>query len=118
MKHRTLLEGGGGIGRGDHFLPQKFIERSFKHWANSTKQLLNAGRGHRAPRKTAHCLQKEAGQNIKDEKRDRTVKDGKRSQGGSCKREVSKHQETLLPVGLWGVLESQRATQLGRKTNK
>ena len=26
------------------------------------------------------------------------------------KREVSKHQETLSLVGLWGVLESQRAT--------
>ena len=26
------------------------------------------------------------------------------------KREVSKHQETLSQAGLWGVLESQRAT--------
>ena len=26
------------------------------------------------------------------------------------KREVSKHQETLSPAGLWRVLESQRAT--------
>ena len=26
------------------------------------------------------------------------------------KREVSKHQETLSPVGLWQVLEYQRAT--------
>ena len=26
------------------------------------KQLLNAGRGHQAPRKAAHCLQKEVGQ--------------------------------------------------------
>ena len=29
---------------------------------------------------------------------------------GVLKEEVSKHQETPLPVGLWGVLESQRAT--------
>ena len=30
---------------------------------------------------------------------------------GSCEGgEVSKHQETLSPAGLWGVLESQRAT--------
>ena len=26
------------------------------------------------------------------------------------KREVSKHQETLSPAGLWQVLESQKAT--------
>ena len=111
MKHRTLFKDGGGIGWGDYFLPHKFIERPFKHWANSTKQILNAGRGHHAPRKAAHCLRKEVGQNIKDKKKDKRVKNGERSQGGSCKRgEVFKHQETLLPVGLWGILEFQRAT--------
>ena len=45
-----------GIGQGDHILPNKFIKRTFECWANSTKQLLNAGRGHEAPRKAAHCL--------------------------------------------------------------
>ena len=64
-------EDGRGIGWGDHFLPHKFIERSFECWANTTKQLLNTGRGHQAPRKAAHCLQKEVGQNIKDKKRDK-----------------------------------------------
>jgi len=44
-------EDGGGVGRGEHFLPHKFIKRAFKHQVNSTKQLLNAGRGHQAPRK-------------------------------------------------------------------
>ena len=97
------------IGRGDHFLPHKFIKRSFERRANTTKQ-LNTGGGHQAPRKAAHCLQKEVGQNIEDKKRDRRVRDGDTSQGGSLKREVSKHQETLSPVGVWGVLESQRAT--------
>ena len=29
---------------------------------------------------------------------------------GVLQREVSKHQETLSSVGLWGVLESQRKT--------
>ena len=29
-----------------HFLPTKFIKRSFECWATSTKQLLNAGGGH------------------------------------------------------------------------
>ena len=37
--------------------------------SNSTKQLLNTGRGHQAHRKASHCLQKEVGQNIKDKKR-------------------------------------------------
>ena len=45
---------GGGIGWGDHFLLHKFIKRTFEHSVNSTKQLLNAGRGHQAPRKAAH----------------------------------------------------------------
>ena len=36
---------------------------------NSTKQLLNAGRGHQAPRKAAHCLQKEVGKIYKTKKR-------------------------------------------------
>ena len=38
-------------GRGEHFLPHKFIKRTFKRRVNSTKQLLNAGKGHQAPRK-------------------------------------------------------------------
>ena len=47
------------IGQGDHFLPHKFIKRTFQHWVNSTKQPLNASRGHQTPRKAAHCLLKE-----------------------------------------------------------
>ena len=49
-----------GRGYRHHFLP-KFIKRSFECWATSTKQLLNAGRGHQAPRKAAYSLQKEVG---------------------------------------------------------
>ena len=77
---------------------------------NYTKQFLIASRGQQPPRKAAHCLRKEVGQNIKDKKRDKRVRDGDLSQEGSREGEVSKHQETLLPVGLWGVLESQRST--------
>ena len=83
------------------------------HWntANSTKQLLNADRGQEAPRKTAHCLQKEVGQNIIGKKRDKRVRDGDPSWGGSHEGgEVSKQQEILLPGVLWGVLVSQSAT--------
>ena len=67
------------------------------------------GRGHQAPRKAAHCLQKDVGKNIIDKKRDKRGRDGAPSQEGSLKkREVSKHQETLSPAGLRGVLGSQR----------
>ena len=53
---------GGGIGRGDHFLFYKFIERTTERWRKFTKQLLIASRGHQAPRKAAHCLWREVGQ--------------------------------------------------------
>ena len=74
------------------------------------QKLLNTGGGHQVPRKAAHCLRKVVGQNIKDKKRDKRVRDGDLSRGGSHEGEVSKHQETLSLAGLWGVLESQRAT--------
>jgi len=48
---------------------------------------MNAGRGHQAPRKAAHCLRKEVGQNIKDKKKDKRVRDGVPSRKGSHKRE-------------------------------
>ena len=49
---------GGGVGRGEHFLPHKFMKRAFKRRVNSTKQLLNAGRGHQAPRKAAQLFER------------------------------------------------------------
>ena len=49
---------GRGVGRGEHFLPHKFIKRAFKHRGNSTKQLLNAGRGHQALRKAAQLFER------------------------------------------------------------
>ena len=56
-------------------------------------------------------FKKEVGQNIKDKKRDKRVRDGDPSRVGSLKRgEVYKHQETLSLAGLWGILESQKAT--------
>ena len=74
---------GGGIGQGEHFIPHKFIRRSFECGATSTKQLLNAGRGHQTPRKAAQSLQKKVGQNIKDENRDKGIRDRDPSWGGS-----------------------------------
>ena len=49
---------GGGVGRGEPFLPHKFIKRTFKRRVNSTKQLLNAGRGHQAPRKATQLFKR------------------------------------------------------------
>ena len=47
---------------------------------------------------------------MKDKKRDKRVRGGNPSEEGSREGEVSKHQETLSLAGLWGVLESQKAT--------
>ena len=54
-------QNGGGIGRGDHFLSYKFIERRIELWTKFTKQLLIASSGHQAPRKAAHCLRSSKG---------------------------------------------------------
>ena len=89
---RKDRQDGGGIERGGHCLPHKIIKRSFECWETSTKQLLNAGGGHQAPRKAAHSLQKEVGQNIKDKKRVKRVRDRDLSWGGSCEEEKFPNQ--------------------------
>ena len=38
--------------------PNKFIKRAFKRRVNSTKQLLNASRGHQAPRKATQLFER------------------------------------------------------------
>ena len=71
---------------------------------------------HQAPRKAAHSLQKEVGQNIQDKKRDNRIRDRDPSCGGSREGgEVSKHQETLSPVGLWGSFGILEGNITGRK---
>ena len=62
------------------------------------------------PRKAAHCLQREVGQNIKDKKRDKRARDGDPTREGSLIEEVSNHQETLALADLGEVFESRRAT--------
>ena len=47
---------------------------------------MDAGKGHQAPRKAAHCLQKKVGKNIKDKKRDKRGRDRALSREGSLKR--------------------------------
>ena len=109
---------GGGIGRGDHFLPHKFIKRTFECWANSTKQLLNAGRGHQAPRKAAYCLWKEVGQTIKDKKRDKRGRDGDSSQEGSLKKErIYQTPGNTLTSGSVASLGISEGNITGKKNN-
>ena len=57
-KSRGRSQDGGGVEQGEHFLPYKFIKRAFKRRVNSTKQLLNAGRGHQAPRKATQLFKR------------------------------------------------------------
>ena len=47
-----------GVGRGELFPPpNNFIKRAFKRRVNSTIQLMNAARGHQAPRKATQLLE-------------------------------------------------------------
>ena len=64
------------------------------------------------PRKEAHCLHKEVGQNIKDKKRDKELWTETCPWKGVVIEEVSKDQETLSLVGLGEVIESRRASLL------
>ena len=59
LSKQEWSQDGGGIGRGDHFLFYKFIERTTERWTKITKQLLIASSGHQAPRKAVHCLRRE-----------------------------------------------------------
>ena len=90
LKRMTMgrqSQDGGGIEWGDHFLPHRFSKTSFECGVTSTKQLLNAFREHQAPRKAAHCLQKEVGKNIKDKKETKEVGTELRPGKGVLKRE-------------------------------
>ena len=60
LKISGRSQDGGGVGQGEHFLPHKFIKRAFKRRVNSTKQLLNAGGGHQAPRKAIQLFERSA----------------------------------------------------------
>ena len=101
---------GRGIGRGDHFLSYKFMERRIEWWTKFTKKLLIPSSGHQVPRKAAHCLRREVGQNIRDKKGDKRARDRDPSGKGVLIEEVSNHQETLTLVGLREVFKSRRAT--------
>ena len=106
---------GGGLGRGDHFLPYKFIKRTFESWANFTKQLLTTSRRHQATRKADHHLRKEVGQNIKDKKRDKRARDGDPSWEGSHNRGSFQTPGNPLIGGSVGSLGISEENVKGRK---
>ena len=106
---------GGGIGRGDHFLSYKFMERTIERWTNFTKQLLIASRGHQAPRKAAHCLRREVGQNIKDKKGDKRARDGDPSREGSLNRGSFQSPGNPRAGGSGGSFQMSEGNLTGRK---
>ena len=112
---RGRSQDGGGIGWGDHFLSYKFIERTIEHWANFTKQLLIAHRGHQVPRKAAHCLRREVGQNVKDKKRDKRARDGDQSREGSLNRGSSQSPGNPHTSGSGGSFRISEGNLTGRK---
>ena len=108
---REGSQDGGGIEPGDHFLPHKFIVWMLSKYHKTTSESWWRTLG---TIKAANCLQKEVGQNIKDKKRDKRVRDRGPFWGRSHKRgEVSKHQETLSLVGLYFGISKGNIT--GRK---
>ena len=113
---KTELEDGGGIGRGDHFLSYKFIERTIERWTNFTKQLLIASRGHQMPRKAAHCLRREVGRNIKDKKGDKRARDGDPSREGSLNRGSFQSPGNPRAGGSEGSFRISEGHLTGRKT--
>ena len=112
---RGRSQDGGGIGRGDHFLSYKFIERIIEHWTKFTKQLLIASSGHQAPSKATHCLRREVGQNIKDKKRDKRARDGDPSREGSLNRGSFQSPGNLRTGRSEGSFQISEGNLTGRK---
>ena len=112
---RGRSQDGGGLGRGDHFLSYKFIERTTERWTNFTKQLLIASRGHQVPRKAAHCLGREVGQNIKDKKGDKRARDGDLSGEGSLNRGSFQSPGNPRAGGSEGSFQISEGNLTGRK---
>ena len=75
---------------------QKIIWMLSNFWI---KELLNAGEEYQAPRKAACSLQKEIGQNIKNKKRDKRVRNGDHPRKGVITEE--KFPNTRKPSHSW-----------------
>ena len=103
---------------GRPFSPPQIHQRTIQRRTNFTKQLLIPRWGHQAPRKAAHCLQKEVGQNIKDKKRDKRARDGDPSWEGSLNRGSFQSPGNPRTSGSGGSFRILEGNLTGRKINK
>ena len=67
------------------------------------------------PRKAAHCLRKEVGQNIKDKKRDKRARDGDPSREGSLNRGSFQTPGNPRTGGSGGSFRNSEGNLTGRK---
>ena len=74
-----------------------------------------ASRGHQVPRKSAHCLRKEVGQNTKDKEIDKRARDGDPSQEGSLNRGSFQTPGNPLTRGSGGSFRISEGNLTGRK---
>ena len=70
--------------------------------SNFHKTLLNGGRGHQAPRKVAHSVWKEIGENITDKKGDKKVRDRDHPGEGVVKKEKFPNSRKPSHWWVWG----------------
>ena len=84
LKSRDIGErsqDGGGVGRGEHFLPHKFIKRAFKLSSKFHKTTSECRQRTSGTQKSDPTLRKEVGKNIKDKKK-RQKREGRSSVPG------------------------------------
>ena len=97
----------------------KFIKKSFKCLATSTKQFLNAGRGHQAHRNAVHSLRKEGGQKTKRETKELGMETNMGRE--SCRRrsfQTAGNPLTSASVGNFGISEGNITGRREKKKKK
>ena len=101
--------------KGRPLSPSQIPQKNISTRANSTKQLLNAGRGHQEPRKADHSFQKQVGKNINDEKRDKGGGEGAPSWEGNLKKRGFQTPGNSLPAVSVASLGNTESNITGRK---
>ena len=90
------------------------------HWKNNwtvnkVHKTTIASSGHQAPRKAAHCLRREVGQNIKDKKGDKRARVGDPSREGSLNRGSFQSPGNPRTGGSGGSFQISEGNLTGRK---
>ena len=86
------LQGGGGVRRGDHLPPHKYIKNISTCETTPTEHLLNAVRGLQTSKKARKSPHNWVGQKKKEKTRDKGIRNGPAPLGGSCEGgKVSTH---------------------------